>query len=77
MHYRGAFHLCLKKRKKKWGAKQKQGVEVFSYNAGCLSLHNRQTCSVCSSPPSTVLLPFTGGGSTEVAKLVCLCSEEE
>lgn len=69
--------LLKKKKKKEWGAKQSQRAEVFSYNAGYLSLHNHQTCSVCSSPPSTVLLPFSGGGVRGGKACMSVCVQEE
>lgn len=88
MHYRGAFHLCLKQNPKKekrrggGGVKKVIGFRCFSYNAGYLSLHNPQTCRAPAAPTehgadAAPTQPGGGWGLSEAVKLVCACSEEE
>lgn len=84
MHYRGAFHLCLKqnpkkeKRRGREGGSKVIGFRCFSYNAGYLSLHNPQTCRAPAAPTehsadAAPTPPGGGGGGFQRRWSSCVC----
>lgn len=83
MHYRGAFHLCLKQNPKKekrrggGGGKKSSGLGVFLTMLVICLYTILKPAERLQLPPSTAQtlrpLRLGGGGLSEAVKLVCVC----